>query len=201
MVLMVPSEAFACLCGAGDVVLRESYKPNTRVFAIICSTDIFCVVKSLCVANLSFSANNDGIYPCKDPKFVTANDFFFSHLQLPPATTNERETIVSKAFDFHLPGLNTLGMSIALTDMGPGSRIPPHFHPDTTKLVTVYRGAILIQFNTSAPENRSFTRVVRESEVFVVPKGLHLTYRNYGETDAAVLEVYSSQRPKFVYVD
>ncbi|GJV55629.1 retrotransposon protein, putative, ty1-copia subclass [Tanacetum coccineum] len=78
-------------------------------------------LQSLCVANLSLSANNDGIYPCKDPKFVTANDFFFSHLQLPPATTNERETIVSEAFDFHLPGLNTLGMSMALTDIGPGS--------------------------------------------------------------------------------
>nr|GEV29810.1 hypothetical protein [Tanacetum cinerariifolium] len=30
IVLMVPYEAFACLCGAGDVVLRESYKPKTR---------------------------------------------------------------------------------------------------------------------------------------------------------------------------
>ncbi|GJW69576.1 hypothetical protein Tco_0126493 [Tanacetum coccineum] len=30
MVLMVPYEAFACPCGAGDVVLRESYKPKTR---------------------------------------------------------------------------------------------------------------------------------------------------------------------------
>ncbi|GKE10150.1 hypothetical protein Tco_1413701 [Tanacetum coccineum] len=27
---MVPYEAFACRCGAGDVVLRESYKPETR---------------------------------------------------------------------------------------------------------------------------------------------------------------------------
>ncbi|GKC69411.1 hypothetical protein Tco_1115294 [Tanacetum coccineum] len=27
---MVPYEAFACCCGAGDVVLRESYKPKTR---------------------------------------------------------------------------------------------------------------------------------------------------------------------------
>ncbi|GKA24333.1 hypothetical protein Tco_0710366 [Tanacetum coccineum] len=27
---MVPYEAFACHCGAGDVVLRESYKPKTR---------------------------------------------------------------------------------------------------------------------------------------------------------------------------
>nr|GEX42689.1 hypothetical protein [Tanacetum cinerariifolium] len=27
---MVPYEAFACRCEAGDVVLRESYKPKTR---------------------------------------------------------------------------------------------------------------------------------------------------------------------------
>ncbi|GJZ36686.1 hypothetical protein Tco_0582877 [Tanacetum coccineum] len=30
MVNMVPYEAFACPCGARDVVLRESYKPKTR---------------------------------------------------------------------------------------------------------------------------------------------------------------------------
>ncbi|GKC66337.1 retrotransposon protein, putative, ty1-copia subclass [Tanacetum coccineum] len=30
MVNVVPYEAFACRCGAGDVVLRESYKPKTR---------------------------------------------------------------------------------------------------------------------------------------------------------------------------
>ncbi|GJX50247.1 hypothetical protein Tco_0277092 [Tanacetum coccineum] len=30
MVKMVPYEAFACLHGAGDVVLRESYKPKTH---------------------------------------------------------------------------------------------------------------------------------------------------------------------------
>ncbi|GJV92295.1 hypothetical protein Tco_0985784 [Tanacetum coccineum] len=29
MVKMVPYEAFACRCGAGDVVLRESYKHET----------------------------------------------------------------------------------------------------------------------------------------------------------------------------
>ncbi|GKB51310.1 hypothetical protein Tco_0902063 [Tanacetum coccineum] len=30
MVKMVPYEAFACPCGSGDVVLRESYKSKTR---------------------------------------------------------------------------------------------------------------------------------------------------------------------------
>ncbi|GJR03806.1 hypothetical protein Tco_0526790 [Tanacetum coccineum] len=30
MVKMVPYEAFVCPCRAGDVVVRESYKPKTR---------------------------------------------------------------------------------------------------------------------------------------------------------------------------
>ncbi|GJS35354.1 reverse transcriptase domain-containing protein [Tanacetum coccineum] len=30
MVMMVPHEAFACTCGAGDVVLRESYRAKPR---------------------------------------------------------------------------------------------------------------------------------------------------------------------------
>ncbi|GKC72101.1 reverse transcriptase domain-containing protein [Tanacetum coccineum] len=30
MVMMVPHEAFACPCGAGNVVLRESYRSKTR---------------------------------------------------------------------------------------------------------------------------------------------------------------------------
>ncbi|GKA53773.1 hypothetical protein Tco_0747088 [Tanacetum coccineum] len=34
---MVPYEAFACRCGARDVVLRESYKPKTRVRLLVSS--------------------------------------------------------------------------------------------------------------------------------------------------------------------
>nr|GFC80327.1 hypothetical protein [Tanacetum cinerariifolium] len=33
---MVPYEAFVCLCGAGDVVLRESYKPKTHGIYYAC---------------------------------------------------------------------------------------------------------------------------------------------------------------------
>ncbi|GJZ53940.1 hypothetical protein Tco_0608825 [Tanacetum coccineum] len=36
---MVPYEAFACPCGSGDVVLRESYKPKTRGKILLCSHD------------------------------------------------------------------------------------------------------------------------------------------------------------------
>ncbi|GJU61713.1 germin-like protein [Tanacetum coccineum] len=170
-------------------------------FTTTCSIANVWVVESLCVANFSLPPNSDGVYPCKDPKFVTINDFFFSRLNLPPVTTNGREPVVSLAYDFHMPGLNTLGMSMELFDVGPGFYIPPHYLPGTTKVITLLRGAILIQFNTSAPENCSFTKVVREHDVFVVPKGLHITYKNYGETDAAILTAFSSQRPKIIYVD
>ncbi|GJW52053.1 amorpha-4,11-diene synthase [Tanacetum coccineum] len=38
MVLMVPYEAFACPCGAGDVVLREAYKPWQTILCILAKT-------------------------------------------------------------------------------------------------------------------------------------------------------------------
>ncbi|GKC47873.1 hypothetical protein Tco_1065595 [Tanacetum coccineum] len=34
MVYMVPHEAFACRCAEGDVVLRQSYKPESYAFEI-----------------------------------------------------------------------------------------------------------------------------------------------------------------------
>ncbi|GJW93279.1 hypothetical protein Tco_0172951 [Tanacetum coccineum] len=41
MVMMVPHEAFACTCGAGDVVLRESYRANTNAAAKLLRLWIF----------------------------------------------------------------------------------------------------------------------------------------------------------------
>ncbi|GJR01660.1 germin-like protein [Tanacetum coccineum] len=132
-------------------------------------------------------ANKDGIYPCKDPKLVSVDDFSFSGLQAPPTTTTERDSVFIQVYDHQIPGLNTLGISMVLFDFAKGDYIPPHFHPETTEIFTVIKGSILINFNTSAPENRQFSKVVREGDVFVIPKGLHHTQKNVGQTDAAVI--------------
>ncbi|GJU95985.1 hypothetical protein Tco_1320741 [Tanacetum coccineum] len=41
MVKMVPHEAFACSCAEGDVVLRQSYKPESYAFRNILDVHIF----------------------------------------------------------------------------------------------------------------------------------------------------------------
>lgn len=99
-----------------------------------------------------------------------------------------------------MPGLNTLGISMVLFDFAAGDYLPPHFHPHSTEMFTVLRGSIVINFNTSDPDNRQFTKVVHEGDVFVIPKGLHHIQKNVGKTDATVIGAFSCQNPEVVYV-
>nr|GEX35588.1 germin-like protein [Tanacetum cinerariifolium] len=144
--------------------------------------------------------NKDGIYPCKDPTLVSVDDFSFSRLQTPPTTTNERDSVFTQVYDHQIPGLNTLGISSGLFDFAKGGYVPPHFHPETTEILTVIKGSILINFNTSAPENSQFSKLIRDGDVFVIPKGHHHMLKNVGQTDAAVISAFSNQSPELVYV-
>lgn len=89
---------------------------------------------------------------------------------------------------------------MVLFDFATGENIPPHFHSQCTEIFTVLRGVILINFNTSAPENQQFTKVVRKGDVFVIPKGLFHSQKNVGKTDAAVIAAFSGQHPDVVFV-
>ncbi|RVW18882.1 putative germin-like protein 2-1 [Vitis vinifera] len=53
---------------------------------------------------------------CKDPKVATANDFFFSGLRVPGNTSNKLGSMVTPANVAQIPGLNTLGISLARVD-------------------------------------------------------------------------------------
>ncbi|KAL3534165.1 hypothetical protein ACH5RR_002626, partial [Cinchona calisaya] len=74
---------------------------------------------------------------CKDPKQVTADDFFFSGLQKPGNTSNPFGSKVTPVFATQLPGLNTLGISIVRIDYAPWGINPPHTHPRATEILTV----------------------------------------------------------------
>ncbi|KAJ8572684.1 hypothetical protein K7X08_009195 [Anisodus acutangulus] len=50
---------------------------------------------------------------CKDPKDVTADDFFKSDLNVPGNTSNQLGSAVTAANVNNLPGLNTLGISVS----------------------------------------------------------------------------------------
>ncbi|KAK4739522.1 hypothetical protein R3W88_003219 [Solanum pinnatisectum] len=50
---------------------------------------------------------------CKDPKDVTANDFFRPGLNVPGNTSNQLGSVATAVNVNNLPGLNTLGISLA----------------------------------------------------------------------------------------
>ncbi|KAF2317902.1 hypothetical protein GH714_041222 [Hevea brasiliensis] len=56
---------------------------------------------------------------CKDPKMVEANDFFFTGLHLPGDTSNAVGSKVTPVNVAQIPGLNTLGISLARIDYAP----------------------------------------------------------------------------------
>ncbi|KAF3950180.1 hypothetical protein CMV_024031 [Castanea mollissima] len=71
---------------------------------------------------------------CKDPAMVSANDFFFSGLNIPGNTGNKVGSNVTLVNVDKLPGLNTLGISLARLDFAPYGLNPPHTHPRGTEL-------------------------------------------------------------------
>ncbi|KAM4075910.1 hypothetical protein ACJW30_12G024300 [Castanea mollissima] len=92
-----------------------------------------------------------------------------------------------------LPGLNTLGISLARIDFAPYGENPPHTHPRGTEILVVVEGTIFVGFVTSNPENRLFTKTLNKGDVFVFPVGLIHFQLNVGKTNAIAISGLSSQ--------
>ncbi|KAL4642360.1 hypothetical protein ACB092_02G011100 [Castanea dentata] len=137
---------------------------------------------------------------CKDPTLVTANDFFFSGLNIPGNTaTNKVGSSVNLVNVDKLPGLNTLGISLARLDFAPYGLNPPHTHPRGTELLVVIEGTLLVGFVTSNP-NKLFTKVLNKGDVFVFPIGLIHFQFNVGQTNAVAFAGLSSQNPGLITI-
>ena len=135
-------------------------------------------------------------FACKDPKLVDANDFFLSGLDKPGNTSNPVGSRVTLINVERIPGLNTLGISLARVDYAPGGLNPPHTHPRATEILTLVKGTLQVGFVTSNPENRLITRVIHEGDVFVFPRGLVHFQRNVnGYETAQAFSALSSQNP------
>ncbi|KAH7543365.1 hypothetical protein FEM48_Zijuj02G0176500 [Ziziphus jujuba var. spinosa] len=82
---------------------------------------------------------------CKDPKLADAGDFFFSGLDKPGNTSNPVGSNVTPVAVNEIPGLNTLGISLARIDFAAYGLNPPHTHPRATEILVVVEGAL--EFN------------------------------------------------------
>jgi len=132
-------------------------------------------------------------FPCKRPVNVTANDFASNVLSSPGDTGNAVGSAETAANVEKLPGLNTLGVSLARIDFAPWGVNPPHTHPRATEIIFVTEGSLDVGFITTA--NKLYARTVCKGEVFVFPRGLVHYQKNNGNAPAAVISAFNSQLP------
>ncbi|KAM3205779.1 hypothetical protein P3L10_029189 [Capsicum annuum] len=99
-----------------------------------------------------------------------------------------------------VPGLNTLGISLACVEYAPWGINPLHTHPRATEILTVLEGSLQVGFVTSNPENHLITKVLTKGDVFVFPIGLVHYQRNVGYGNAVAIAALSSQNPGVISI-
>ncbi|XP_021744584.1 germin-like protein [Chenopodium quinoa] len=133
---------------------------------------------------------------CKNPMEVTVDDFLFQGLNIPGNTDNQVGSNVTRVTAENLPGLNTLGISLARIDVAPYGVNTPHHHPRATEVLTVLEGTFYAGFVTSNQpngNNKLFSKILYKGDVFIFPQGLIHFETNIGRTPAVALSPFSSQ--------
>ncbi|KAK9920110.1 hypothetical protein M0R45_028671 [Rubus argutus] len=148
------------------------------------------LLQDICVADFTSAVKVNG-FACKNEANATAEDFFFAGLAKPGLTNNTFGSLVTAANVQKIPGLNTLGVSLARIDYAPGGINPPHTHPRATEIVYVLEGSLDVGFITTA--NKLISKTIAKGEVFVFPKGLVHFQKNNGKVPAAVIAGFNSQ--------
>ncbi|KAM7268983.1 hypothetical protein ACFE04_024480 [Oxalis oulophora] len=147
---------------------------------------------------IAMATNSDGPEfngaPCINPKHAHPQDFVTSVLGKPAKTKNQFGFNVTLTNTDNLPGLNTMGLTMARIDIGPNGLVPPHSHPRASELTICLKGSILVGFVDTA--NKQFTQTLRPGEAFVFPKGLtHFLLNVDTKSSALAVSGLNSQSP------
>ncbi|XP_042024001.1 germin-like protein subfamily 1 member 20 [Salvia splendens] len=138
---------------------------------------------------------------CKDPKRVTADDFYYAGgLNESRQVTNPLGSKITLVYDEILSGLNTQGVAIARLDFDLEGLNPPHQHPRGSEIFLVLEGTLyagLINSNPADPNDKNlfFAKILNAGDIFVFPRGMiHFQY-NVGKTKAVAIAAFNSQNP------
>ncbi|KAH7519029.1 hypothetical protein ACOSP7_014631 [Xanthoceras sorbifolium] len=138
---------------------------------------------------------------CKDPNHATPDDFFFTGLNIPRDTNNQVGSNVTLLNVDQIPGLNTIGISLARIDYAPnGGENPPHTHPRASEILFVQEGTLYVGFVTSNPNNTLFSKILYPGDVFVFPIGMIHFQVNIAKTAAVAFAGLSSQNPGVITI-
>ncbi|KAG5239175.1 germin protein subfamily member [Salix suchowensis] len=133
---------------------------------------------------------------CKNPSFATPDDFWYSGLNVPGNTSTQLRAHVNLITADLMPGLNTLGVSLARIDFEPdGGLNPPHYHPRASEVLLVLEGTLYAGFVTSNPDHRLYSKILKPGDLFVFPFGLVHFQMNVGKTHAVAIAALTSQNP------
>lgn len=137
-------------------------------------------------------------FPCKSPDSIFASDFKSTKLRDAGDTDNFLRSSVTIVTAADFLGLNTLGLSIARTDLDVDGIVMPHTHPRASEMFFVFKGVVIAGFVDT--NGQVFQEMLKAGEVFVFPRGLLHFCFNPGYELATVYSVLNSQNPGLVSI-
>ncbi|KAF6982511.1 hypothetical protein CFC21_000893 [Triticum aestivum] len=170
--------------------LSSGKPPRPDSVRALCCSQIRKMVQINHVFDLCAGVKVNG-FACKAT--VTEDDFYFKGLGAAGNTSTTYGSVVTGANVEKVPGLNTLGVSMARIDYAPGGLNAPHTHPRATEMVFVLQGALDVGFITTA--NKLVSKTIAAGDVFVFPRGLVHFQKNNGAGPASVISAFNSQFP------
>ncbi|KAG2675328.1 hypothetical protein I3760_12G000100 [Carya illinoinensis] len=99
-------------------------------------------------------------FTCKNPANVSASDFKTSNLNQIGNTDNFYRSSVTIVTAADFPGLNTLGLSIARTDLDVDGLVLAHSHPRASEMLFVNKGVVIVGFIDSG--SNLFQKLLKE---------------------------------------
>ncbi|GMJ13162.1 germin-like protein 7 [Hibiscus trionum] len=151
-------------------------------------------LQDYCVADTKSPLSLNGA-PCLNPTQALSSHFTTSALAKPGDTkANPFGFSVTLTTLANLPGINTMGITMARVDIAGNGLVPPHSHPRASEVTICLQGAILVGFVDTS--NRLFTQRLEPGDSFVFPKGLiHFLYNTDSRRPALAVSGLSSQNP------
>ncbi|GFQ02678.1 putative germin-like protein 2-1 [Phtheirospermum japonicum] len=171
-------------------------------FLLLLITSSICIafafdlrpLHDFCVADDQSPLRLSGALPCKDPKSVTADDFYYSGLDKPNNITNAFHAGFKLVGIEQVPGLNTLGLSMARLDLGPNGFFPLHFHK-VSELHLVIKGKLEVGFISPEQGYKYYNKTLKPGDMYVVPPGLIHVQRNPGIEPMSSYTIFNGQKP------
>ncbi|KAL4280957.1 hypothetical protein GQ457_03G007600 [Hibiscus cannabinus] len=151
-------------------------------------------LQDYCIADSKSPLSLNGA-PCLNPTLALSSHFTTSALAKPGDTkANQFGFSVTLTTIANLPGINTMGITMARVDIAGNGLVPPHSHPRASEVTICLQGAILVGFVDTS--NHLFTQRLEPGDSFVFPRGLiHFLYNTDAKKPALAVSGLSSQNP------